>query len=409
MSDAALKPAPWASLFSGLSRDVWLLAGCQALCNVNTAIVISASGLVGAMLAVDKGLATLPHALYWLATMACSVLASLLMRRVGRRIGFLTGAVFGLIGSLAAALAIYQGTFHGFIAASIILGGFNAVAMLYRFAAAEMTAPAVRAKSISLVIGGGIVAALIGPEIAKHTVGALPPYTFMGTYLALALVPIALAVVIMLVRFPPAPSRVAGPAGRPLAEIMRSRNFIVAVLAGTIGWGGMVLVMTATPISMVACGLTFADSAFVIQWHIVGMFAPSFFTGALIARFGLTRVMYAGVALMASGVVAGLTGLAVVNFLLINVLAGVGWNFLFVGGTTLLTTVYRPEERNKVEAVNDFMVFGMVALSSFTSGWLHNLFGWNAVAYALIPATAVMLVAIAWFSAAPRLKSAASS
>jgi len=174
------------------------------------------------------------------------------------------------------------------------------------------------------------------------------------------------------------------------------------VLAGMIGWGGMVLVMTATPLSMVACGHSFADSAFVIQWHIVGMFAPSFFTGSLIARFGLARVMFAGVALMALAVVAGITGVAVTNFLLVNVLAGVGWNFLFVSGTTLLTTVYRPEERNKTQGVNDFLVFGVVALSSFTSGWLHNLFGWDAVPYALIPALAIMLAAIAWFSAAPR-------
>jgi MFS family permease len=391
-----------AKLFSGLNRDVWLMSACQALCNTSTAITISAAALVGAMLAEDKSFATFPHAIYWVATMAFSVLASLLMRSAGRRVGFLAGALCGLIGSLGGAWAIYLGSFYGFIAASIVLGGFNAVAMLYRFAAAEMTAPAVRAKSIALVIGGGIVAALIGPEIAKHTVNAFPPYTFMGTYAALGAVPLLLAAVIAFIRLPPPPSRVRGPSGRPLRAIMAQRNFIVAVLAGMIGWGGMVLVMTATPLSMVACGHTFDDSAFVIQWHIVGMFAPSFFTGGLIARYGLARVMYAGVALMAAGIVAGVTGLAVTNFLLINVLAGVGWNFLFVGGTALLTSVYRPEERNKVEAVNDFLVFGMVALSSFTSGWLHNLFGWDAVAYALIPSLAVMLAAIVWFSSARR-------
>ena len=402
MSDAALKAAPRAGWLSGLNRDVWLLAACQALCNTSTAIVISTSALVGAMLAEDKSLATFPHAMTWLSTMASSVMVSMLMRGTGRRVGFIVGALGGLIGSLGVAWSIYAGSFHGFIAASIVMGLFNAAGMLYRFAAAELAAPEVRAKAISLVIGGGIVSAILGPEIAKHTVDAFGPFKFMGTYLALAAVPLLLAMVIMFIRFPQAPKHAAGPTGRPLGQIMAQRNFVVAVLAGMIGWGGMVLVMTATPLSMVACGHSFADSAFVIQWHIVGMFAPSFFTGSLIARFGLARVMFAGVALMALAVVAGVTGVAVTNFLLVNVLAGVGWNFLFVGGTALLTTVYRPEERNKTEAVNDFLVFGVVALSSFTSGWLHNLFGWNSVPYALIPALAIMLAAIAWFSAAPR-------
>jgi len=408
MSDAALKAAPRGGLLYGLNRDVWLLAAAQALCNTSTAIVISASALVGAMLAEDKSLATFPHAMTWLSTMASSAMVSMLMRGAGRRFGFVVGAAAGLIGAFGIAWSIYAGSFQGFVAASIVMGFFNAAGMLYRFAAAEVAAPEVRAKAISLVIGGGIVSAILGPEIAKHTVDAFAPFRFMGTYIALAAVPLLLAMVIMFIRFPPQMlKRAAGPTGRPLGQIMAQRNFVVAVLAGMIGWGGMVLVMTATPLSMVACGHSFADSAFVIQWHIVGMFAPSFFTGSLIVRYGLARVMLAGVVLMALAVIAGVTGVAVTNFLLVNVLAGVGWNFLFVGSTTLLAESHTPAERAKVQGFNDAAVFMTLVVSSLSSGALFTYQGWMTMNLFAIPALGLAAASLLWLAMVRRPAAAA--
>lgn len=384
--------------FAGINRNVSYLTVCNALCNTSTALEIAINALVGAMLAEDKSLATLPHAFRWVTTMLVSFPAAWTMRVLGRRRAFMVGAIFGIMGAAIGVGAIFMRSFWLFVVATIVMGIFNSFANFYRFAAAEAAEPAFRPKAISLVIGGGIVAAFVGPEIAKHTVDLFPPFTFAGTYLALVGVPIVLLVALLPINLPAPKIDTLSGAGRPMGEIMLQPRFIVAALAGMIGWGGMVLMMTATPLSMVACGFSFTDSASVIQWHIVGMFAPSFVTGSLIARYGRNRVLAAGVVLYVAAMVAGLTGVTLTNFLLTNLLIGIGWNFLFVGATDLLTTTYRPEERNRVQAVNDFLVFGMVAVASFVSGWLQYAHGWDAVNYLLVPTTVVMFAAIAWLA-----------
>ncbi|MBM3560290.1 MAG: MFS transporter, partial [Alphaproteobacteria bacterium] len=254
---------------AGINRNVSYLTVCNALCNTSTALEIAINALVGAMLAEDKSLATLPHAFRWLTTMVVAFPAAWTMRVLGRRNAFMVGALFGIIGAGIGVWAIFLQSFWLFVVGTVVMGVFNSFANFYRFAAAEAAEAAFRPKAISLVIGGGIVAAFIGPEIAKHTVELFAPYTFAGTYIALAVIPVLLLIALLPIDLPAPRAEERAKRGRPTAEIMRQKRFIVAALGGMIGWGGMVLLMTATPLSMVACGHSFSDSAFVIQWHIV--------------------------------------------------------------------------------------------------------------------------------------------
>jgi MFS family permease len=350
------------------------------------------------MLAADKSLATLPHALGWVSVAALAIPASQMMRRWGRRTGFIVGAAIGIVGALIAAYGIYVGEFWLFAAGTITLGGFNAVNLLYRFAAAEAADVSWRARAISLVLAGSVVAAFVGPAIAMWTKDLLAPVEFAGTYLALTALPVLMIAVVAFTPMPN-PTDIARRVGRPLGEIARQPKFIVAVLSGTIGWGVMSLMMTATPLSMIDCGLDFRDAAFVVQWHIVGMYAPSFFTGWLIARFGLTRILLAGAFFQIGCVAAALAGVEIWNFWLANVLVGMGWNFLFVSGTAMVTECHRPEEGAKVQGFNDFLIFGVVSTTAFTSGWLQNAFGWTVVNLSVVPLILAVIAAALWLSA----------
>jgi MFS family permease len=323
------------------------------------------------------------------------------MRRLGRRNGFLLGALLGVAGALVGAYGLFHGSFWTFCAATFLLGGFNSVGMFYRFAAAEAADAGYRAKAISLVIGGGVLAAIIGPELAVWSKDMFAPIEFAGTYVVVIALPVLLMLTLAFIQFPEASAAQRGPTGRPLLQIVRQPAVRVALLGGMISWGGMVLVMTATPLSVVACGHTFADSAFVIQWHVVGMFAPSFFTGGLIKRLGTKNVIYVGLALFAASVAVALAGVSVAHFWLMNLLIGVGWNLMFVGATDLLTQCHAPAERAKVQGFNDFMVFGTVALATFVSGVAHHLWGWDAVVLLLLPMIAVMGLAVTMLRLTP--------
>ncbi|MGH6953029.1 MAG: MFS transporter [Alphaproteobacteria bacterium] len=380
-------------------RNVIFLVLCQAFAMTGNSLVGVTSALVGHALLVDKAFATLPLGLQFLATMCSTIPASYLMRRIGRRAGFLIGAAVGALGASISATAILASSFAGFVAGSMITGVFFAFVLFFRFAAAEAADPAFQGKAISLVLGGGVAAAVFGPSLAQWSKDMFEPIVFAGCYVVLVLLCLATMATMSRIDIgrPGAAERDA--AARPLRAIVRQPACWVAMLCGPISYGAMSLAMTATPLAMLACGFDFPDTAFVIQWHQLGMFAPSFVTGHLIARFGLLNVMAFGGVLLAGSAAVNLSGVAFLNFWSGLLLLGVGWNFLFVGSTTLLTRAYRPSEKAKVQGVNDFLVFGTITAAALSSGALQHLLGWNAVNLGTIPLAGTALAAIIWLRA----------
>ncbi len=373
-------------------RNVALLAGAQALFQTSSVLVMTISGLVGLRLASSKGLATLPIALMMVAAAATMIPASLMMQRFGRKAGFALGTGLGVLAGLLAAAAISLDSFWLFVAANMLVGGYQGFAQYYRFAAADCASPDFKSRAISWVMVGGVVAALAGPNIARLTQG-LGPLPFAASYLVMAVLGVfALVLVTRLklaaVSVGPVP---AHEAARPLSTIMRQPIFLAALTGSTVGYAVMLMVMTATPLAMQICGQSLGDAATVIQWHVLGMFVPSFFTGNLILRFGVLRIMACGALLLVGHVAIALSGNAFLHFLSGLILLGVGWNFLFIGGTTLLTQAYRPSERAKTQAAHDFVMFAVVSLASFSAGGLLNGFGWAAVNWTVLPFLALTL------------------
>lgn len=353
-------------------------------------MVMTVTALTGMQLSAVPALASLPLMLQFLATMLFAVPASLLMSRIGRRAAFRVGQAVGFFSALCAAEAIVQSNFLLFALAGIGLGIHNAFWQHLRFAAAEVVEEGGRPRAISYVLGGGVAAALVGPWLATHTRELLPSLAFAGCYLAVAGLCGANILLLQGARLEPGTTAKPKDSGRPLRLIVRQPAFIAAVTAATIGYAAMILVMTATPLAMQYDGFSFVDTAFVIQWHVLGMYLPSFWTGRLIERFGVDRIIVAGVLLYLLTMGTSLSGATLGNFWLALVALGVGWNFLFVGGTSLLTRTYRPQERAKVQGLNDLVVFGAVALASLASGALFTGFGWAVVNLALV----VSLVAV---------------
>ena len=379
---------------SAEKRNVLLLASTQALFQTASVMVMMLSGLAGLQLASDKSLATLPIAMMMVAAAAIMIPASMLMQRFGRKAGFLLGTTLGCLAGLTAAYAIWLHSFWLFVFANMLVGGYQGFAQYYRFAAADVASADFKSRAIAWVIAGGVVAALAGPNIARLTqdIGPLP---FMVSYFALsALSVIALLVVTRIcIPSPVVVAEVHGSA-RPLSEIMRQPVFITALIGSSVGYAVMVMVMTATPLAMQICGQSLGASATVIQWHVLGMFLPSFFTGNLIRRYGVLAIMGAGIALLAGHVTIALTGIEFLHFLSGLILLGVGWNFLFIGGTTLLTEAYRPSERAKTQAAHDFLMFGSVSLASFSAGGLLNAWGWQSVNLTALPFLGAALIAV---------------
>jgi MFS family permease len=357
-------------------KNVLVLAACQALLFTHNVILISINGLAGFALAEVKTLATLPVTAYVVGGALSTLPASFWMKRVGRRAGFMTGAVFGLIGSALCTLAVQLGSFWILCLGTLVAGVYNAFGQYYRFAAAETASPDFKSKAISLVLAGGIAGGVLGPESSKLTLNLLPlPY--MGSYASLMAFSVLAMLLTSFIAIPPMEAHEQRAAGRPLLRIMAQPAFAVAVLSATVGYGVMNLLMTATPIAMSQQHYPYHDAAFVIEWHVIGMFAPSFVTGSLIKRFGVAPVILTGVILMLMCVGVALAGVAVMNFWLALFLLGVGWNFMFVGGTTLLTETHTPAERAKTQGVNDFLIFLTMATSSFSSGALISSQGWQ--------------------------------
>jgi len=373
-----------------------MLAICQALAMTGASIVGTTGAIVGSMLTPDKALSTLPIAVQMTGMMTATVPAAFLMAKVGRRQGFWTGAAVGAFGAAVASFGIFQASFVLFCTGTFLLGIHNGFSQQYRFAAAEVADEGFRSKAISLVLAGGVVSALFGPETAIWSRDLFAPVLFAGCYAMIVVLYFAAAVLLYFLRLPKAPAPVLRRSGRPLAEIASQPAFIAAAIAAMVGYGVMSLVMTATPIAMLDCGHEFTAAAFVIQWHSLGMYAPSFVTGHLIARIGLIRILLTGAGLLLACCAINLAGVGTLNFWAANVALGIGWNFLFIGATTLLTRAYTAEEKAKVQALNDFLVFGTVALSSFASGALLSGIGWNMVQIAIMPFVAAAAAAVFW-------------
>ena len=377
-----------------LKLNIGLLTLCQALANSANVILVTTSALVGYMLSPDKSLATLPMAFQLALTAASTVPASLIMKAIGRRAGFLIGALCGMSGGLLGTWAILEHHFILFIGATSLMGIANGFAMYYRFAAADMAPASAKAKAISWGVAGGIIAAIIGPEIAKRTHDLFTDAEFAGTYLTLACLPVLAILILMIARITePVENKAAG-GGRLFAELFRQPAFPVALFGGMVGYGVMSFIMTATPLAMQQRGYDFSNTAFVIQWHVLGMFGPSLFTGHIIRRVGVLPVMLAGAALEIICVAVNISGTEVWQFWTALFCLGLGWNFLYVGSSTLLTECYRPEERARVQALNEFTTFGTVAISSFSAGAVNHLFGWNVINLATLPLLAVVAIAI---------------
>ena len=377
-------------------RNVGLLAACQALLMSNNATLIAINGLAGLALAPTKALATLPVTCWVVGGAIATMPASLHMKRVGRQRGLALGTLWGVVGALLCAAAVWQQSFWGLCFGALVFGTYNAYGQYYRFAAADVAGPDFKSTAISLVLAGGLVGGILGPTVSRYTVDFLSP-RYTGAYLALIGFALATMLVLRFVRIPTPDAKVQAAAGRPLAEIAAQPKFLVAVLSGAIGYGVMNFLMTSTPIAMGVCGHPYGDAAFVISSHVIAMFAPSFVTGSLIKRFGVLPVMFTGALLNFAAIGIALSGVNVAQFWWSLVLLGVGWNFLYVGGTALLTETYRPEEMAKAQGANEQAIFIVMAISSFTSGLTVTAAGWERVNLYALPLVGLVAIAIVWY------------
>jgi len=376
-------------------RDIFLLACCQALLLINASGLISMNGLIGFSLAPAKTFATFGATTYVLGSALATMPMSLWMGRTGRRAGFMTGATINIAGCLVGVAALQARSFPLFCVATGIIGIYNAVGLQYRFAAAEVASSGDRAKAISLVLAGGVAGGLIGPQATLLT-RDLTATPFQGSLVMLALFALIALAVQSRIHVPPPSLDERSGQGRSLAQIARQPAFVVAVLAGALGYGLMNLLMTATPIAMDFCGHPFSAAALAIEWHVVAMYAPGFVTGSLIRRFGTPQVILAGVALTAIAALVALNGISIAHFVAALALVGIGWNFMYTGGTTLLTQTYRPAEKARTQGLNDFIVFATMGVSSLASGALVTTSGWASMNRAACPLLGLIAAAVLW-------------
>ncbi|HEX4333602.1 MAG TPA: MFS transporter [Usitatibacter sp.] len=381
--------------------NVALLACCQALLLTNNVTLISVGALAGFALAANKAFATAPQAAYVLGALLGTFPMSVWMRRVGRRNGFLTGGCFGLAGSAVATLAMSAKSLPILCLGTLLIGVYNASGQYYRFAAADASPVASKPKAISFVLAGGLVGGLVGPEVSKFTRVLMEPM-FIATYASLIVFCLVAMAIVSRIALPAITETHEDAPARPLSRIARQPVFIVAAGAAALGYGTMNLLMTATPLAMGFCGLPYSASATVIGSHVIAMFGPSFFTGSLIKRFGVLGVMLAGAACQFACVAVALSGQLVMHFWWALVLLGVGWNFLYIGGTTLLTQAYRPSERAKVQGANEIAIFSVQAVSALSSGILVNAKGWATLNEVALPLICVAALAILWLMATSR-------
>ncbi len=377
-------------------RNILLLALAQALYSCCVITVFSYASLVGLNIAPTPGLATAPITTFVLGALFGTIPASLLMQKIGRPPVFMVGATFCFVGALLAVWAIYNKNFPAFCFATALYGVFQATSGYYRFAAAESATVEMKSIAISWVLTGGVVAAVAGTLLAGATSELIVGHVFAGSFAATAILAVANIVVITLLRLPkPNITETSGPQ-RSWSELLKQRKLIVAMASAIIAYGMMNLMMTAAPVAMVGCGFTKDDAKWVIQWHVLAMFVPSFFTGQLINRFGVEKITAIGMLILTFAGIAALLGITFGHFAVALILLGFGWNFGFIGGTTMLTDCYKPSERGKVQAANDFGISALMAVASLSSGALLAEFGWSSVAMAIFPPVTLALVLVAW-------------
>ena len=395
---AVAEPIAYGTIDDALARrNAMVLAVAQALAGGNNTVIVATASIVGAVLAPDKGLATLPITAMvigmWFGTLPVGALA----RRFGRRFALQTGSVFGVLSGLISYSAVMNGQFWLLLIGTFFGGLYAAAHNSYRFAAADTASEAFRPKVVSWVLAGGVFAAVIGPQLVIFTKDLLSPHMFAASYLGQSACALLAAIVLIFVKIPPLPAtRTENP--QPLAAIVRTPRFIVAVACGMASYAMMNMVMTSAPLAMVGCGHSVTDATLGIQWHVLAMYAPSFVTGSLISRFGVERITGIGLGLIALTAVVGLAGITVAHFWSALVLLGVGWNLAFIGATTMVTQCHRPQERNKVQAFNDFLIFGSMAVASFSSGQLLEYLGWQAINEVIFPTVLVAGAMLIWLS-----------
>jgi len=373
--------------------NVARLVVAQAMAGANATIVYATAGVVGNTLAPDKALATLPVSIFVLGMAACTLPAGAVAHRHGRRAAFLLGTLCGVLVGLIACAAVLAGSFALFCVGTFFGGAYAAVVLSFRFAAADCVPPERRPRAISAVMAGGIAAGVIGPQLVTHTMALWPPYTFAATYLGQAALAALCALVLAGVRLPVPRAAEAG-RGRPLARIAAQPRFVAAVMAGVVSYLIMNMIMTSAPLAMRLCGLSQESANLGLQWHVIAMYLPSFLTGRIIVRFGAPRVVVAGLALTAGAAATGLAGIDVAHFWGTLVLLGLGWNLAFIGASTMVVETHRPEERTRVQSLNDFLVFGLMVVGSFASGGLLNAYGWNVVLWITLPPLLVALATL---------------
>ncbi|HZO45359.1 MAG TPA: MFS transporter [Xanthobacteraceae bacterium] len=387
-------------------RNATILAVAQALAGGNNVVLIATGAIVGAMLAPDRSLATVPVSIYVVGMWMGALPRGWIARHYGRQASFFVGTGFGVLAGLFNCAAVVTASFTLLCIGALCTGFYAAVHQSYRFAAADTASDKFRPKAISWVMVGGIFAGLFGSQLVIFTKDLWQPYLFAGSFIAQAAVALVSAAVLVMVKIPMLPAHIAANPGRPISEIARQPRFIAAVACGVGSYSMMNMVMTSAPLAMVDCNHSISDAALGIQWHILGMFVPSLFTGSLILRFGVERIVGAGLALIMVSAVVSISGISLWHFWIGLTLLGLGWNFAFVGATTMVTQCHRPEERNKVQSFNDFLVFGSMAIGSFSSGALLVNFGWamvNNLVFPVILAAAALLI---WQATRPRAQAA---
>ncbi|MDA9674162.1 MFS transporter [Alphaproteobacteria bacterium] len=372
-------------------RNTLILSVAQGLSITTTSINMINTGLVGAMLATNPSYSTIPLSLQFLTIALTLIPVSLLMGKFGRRSMFLLGSLAAFIGCLIIAFSIIDKSFYLFILGSILLGFSQANQQFYRYAAADNVSNNLKSKAISLVLAGGVIAAVVGPEVSRYSFDLFPDYIYLATYLLAASIQIINFTILIFIKIKK--PEVTAKKIRPLKDILMQKTLIIAILAAAVGYSLMSFIMTATPLQIVnICKLGNSASSTVIQWHIIAMFAPSFFTGSIISRFGNRKVMLVGIILYAFSVFFGILGDTVLNFWIALFLCGLGWNFLYVGGSDIIAKSALPEERAKVQGVTDFIIFVFVATGSFLAGYLHSNLGWEIMLfYTIIPISLIFI------------------
>lgn len=384
--------------------NVAILVASQLLFMIATITVTTLSGVIGQQLSPDPALATLPISLMMIGTLLSTLPASLYMKRVGRRRGFITGASFGGIGGAALSVfAITQESFVLFCLGNMLIGLYQGFAMYYRFAAADVASPAFRSRAISFVMAAGLVAAFLGPWNASKMTNLIPNIPNAGPFVMIAVFAVVAIILLSQLRVPPAGEPQPGDIERPMKQIVCQPTFLVALLSGTVGYTVMALVMTATPLALRARGFDMGEVAFIIQWHVLGMFAPSFITGSLISRFGVDRIILTGTLVFLSSIVVALMGETLSHFWFSLVFLGIGWNFLFISGSALVATTHTESERGKVQGLNDLIIFSFVAAGSLMAGTLLHSLGWARLNLAMLPAIVLVGVVTWWWQSRRRM------